>query len=87
MGLSQDQVSMRAKDDFDLIINSPSKEAYKEVVLWHYQSGSNAVFALFPDRFTPEFMTCVYALQYEAMYCPPQRSSSDVPINPSHLPT
>ena len=87
MGLSPDQVSIRANDDFDLILNSPSEEAYKEVVLRHYQSGSNALFALFPDRFTQEFMTCVYALQYEAMYWPPQRSSSHVPINPSHLPT
>ena len=48
--------------------------------LRHYQSGSNALFALFPERFTPEFMTCVYALQHEAMYWPPQRSSLHVPI-------
>ena len=76
MGLSLDQVSIREKDHFDVILNSPSEEANKEVVLRHYQSGSNALFALFPDRFTPEFMTCVYALQYEAMYWPPQRSPS-----------
>ena len=37
MGLTPDQVSKRAKDDFDLILNSPSEEAYKEVVLRHYQ--------------------------------------------------
>ena len=74
MGFSPDQVSIRAKDDFDLILNSQSEEAYKEVVLRHCQSGSNALFALFPDRFTPEFRTCVYALQYEGMYWPPKKA-------------
>ena len=87
MGSSPDQVSIPSKDDFELILNSPSEEAYKEVVLRQYYSASNALFALFPDRFTPEFVTCVYAHQYEAMYWPPKRSSSHVPINPAHLPT
>ena len=52
MGLSLVQVSMRAKDDVDLILNSPSEEAYKEEVLQPYQSGSYDLFALFPDRFS-----------------------------------